>query len=90
MDESLSACAALQIAQSPDAWKPNCIEQGIGTTELVPFPTTGVAGCQVPEAGLRGPAESGLRLLGEAFKGSGVIRGQIRKDLAVQFHAIFL
>ena len=39
---------------------------------------------------LRCPAESALRLLGEALKRAGVIHGQVGQNLAVQFHACFL
>jgi len=36
------------------------------------------------KAGLRCPAERSLRLLGEAFKGSGIVYSQVRENLAVQ------
>src|ERR671923_1636429 len=36
------------------------------------------------------PAESALRLLGEALKGAGIIDGQISKNFAIQLHATLL
>src|SRR5262249_31758860 len=41
----------------------------------------------IAESLLRGPAESALRLLGEALKGSGIVHRQISQDLAVELHA---
>src|SRR5438270_9622865 len=40
--------------------------------------------------GLRCPGESALRLLGEAFKGTGIVYRQVGQDLAVQLHAALL
>src|SRR6266567_6419843 len=39
---------------------------------------------------LRGPAESALRLLGEALKRAGIVYRQVGQDLAIQFHAALL
>src|SRR6266700_856088 len=39
---------------------------------------------------LRGPAESALRLLGEAFKRGSIVNGQVRKNLAIQFYSCCL
>jgi len=39
---------------------------------------------------LRGPAESALRLLGEALKRSWIVYREIGQDLAIQFNAALL
>src|SRR5882672_11528047 len=39
---------------------------------------------------LRCPAESALRLLGEALKPAGIVHRQVGQDLAIQLHAAFL
>src|ERR1700730_1821013 len=45
---------------------------------------------EVLSAGLRRPAESAIRLLGEALKRSGIIHRQVGQDLAIQFHSALL
>src|SRR5262245_41600515 len=42
---------------------------------------------RIAESCLRSPAESALRLLGEAVKGGGIVDRQVSQDLAVELYA---